>query len=682
MQSIGITATALTGDELKRNPKLWKEIDAGTYKVLFASPELLLRPGSYFWHKMAANRKKHPFLKKLMAFVIDEAHMIWKWGASGFRIEYKNIGHLRVYFPDTPFILLSATIAPNVRGYLHTSLHLATPTYIMRRSLLRTNIRLLFARARAPVGDYSDLDFLILNSPVAFIPKTMIFVDDKNEAQHIATYMRKRLSDPVEGATAICVYTAAHSTNSRNEFMSLFLAGDCRIIVCTDAAGMGMNIPNIEIVIQYRLTDFMSLTDLWQRIGRCARDQSIEGLGLVFVDDKYILPFEFASEDPNLNKLSVYTLPVKRSSHNEATEVARHIYDKLPGAMGQSAYFKLDPPLLWAVNTFGCRNRAILINFEDSQTFTEFICKCDNCSFPVRQKWDRMLAPTELRIERAKKWRPGERLKEKKRLEQENQRIVKARQDSIEPFRAISSEEFIGFNLSRSLRYEDTAAYNQDLIDKQYEVNLNTPSNSEVPAMIIETVETQLRKMRCTIFIREGLMEYGLTEYILLSEKMVSKIAKRCTAIANRNDLQSAVGSSYDLSNSILEPYIEEIINVIAETTATLSPAPGPQAVLATVQDNTACKRNPVAPRKRRKYEVTPEAEENLIQRGDFEALERQRALKAYDKAIDDRTEKRFTERQLAIAEKAIETKAQKRDLQKQAAASGKTRKQRQIVDK
>ncbi|KAA8893041.1 hypothetical protein FN846DRAFT_758126, partial [Sphaerosporella brunnea] len=58
--------------------------------------------------------------------------------------------------------------------------------------------------------------------------------------------------------------------------------------VCTDAAGIEMNIPNIEVVIQNRRSENISLSDLWQRLGRCARSQAICGLALVFLDEKFI----------------------------------------------------------------------------------------------------------------------------------------------------------------------------------------------------------------------------------------------------------------------------------------------------------------------------------------------------------------------------------------------------------
>jgi superfamily II DNA helicase RecQ len=135
MNSIGVAAVALTGNNLSHEPQLWKDINNGKYRILFASPEMLLTPASYFWHKMAPNAKTNKFLKRVSAFILDEAHMIWKWGESGFRAAYRNIGTLKTYFPTTPFLLLSATIAPNVRGYIHKSVGLAELTIYRNHDL-------------------------------------------------------------------------------------------------------------------------------------------------------------------------------------------------------------------------------------------------------------------------------------------------------------------------------------------------------------------------------------------------------------------------------------------------------------------------------------------------------------------------------------------------------------------
>jgi superfamily II DNA helicase RecQ len=451
MNSIGVSSTALTGESLHRNKGLWKEIDAGKYRMLFASPEILLTPASYFWHKVASN-KQHPFVKRLChrggAIIIDEAHVIWKWGASGFRKEYRNIGNLRTYFPNTPFLLLSATIPPHIKGYLHTTLHLNSPTYTLQRSIARQNIQLFCARIQGT--KYIDLDFLLPATgsfSAATIPKTMIFVDSRNEAQIIAGYIRGRLQKVLHSSVAnivdvhqiICVFSAIHDKESRDEHMDWFLCGDCRILVCTDAAGMGMNIPNIEIVIQYRLTENVSLSDLWQRLGRCARSQSIRGLALVLVDEKYILPYQF-DDSASQAAMEIYTHPV--TSHQQVHELYTAMYDRSSAVLtGRTTYTKLDPGILWLVNTYGCRAKVLLACFDDQDTFHDIVCNCDNClMMPVRtaSAWDRRLPPPEALVPPTMKFARGEKVRYKNQLQTTYAEQLDYRRDTVNVTRKLA----------------------------------------------------------------------------------------------------------------------------------------------------------------------------------------------------------------------------------------------------
>jgi superfamily II DNA helicase RecQ len=453
MNSIGVASTALTGESLHRNKGLWKEIDAGKYRMLFASPEILLTPASYFWHKVASN-KQHPFVKRLCrrggAIIVDEAHVIWKWGASGFRLEYRNIGNLRTYFPNTPFLLLSATIPPHIKGYLHSTLHLNSPTYILQRSIARANIQLFCARLQS--AKYADLEFLlpaIGSYSAATVPKTMIFVDSRNEAQTIAGHLRRRLQEALHVSAAnlidahqtICVFSAIHDKESRDEHMDWFLCGDCRILVCTDAAGMGMNIPNIEVVIQYRLSENITLSDLWQRLGRCARDQAICGLALVFVDEKFILPYQF-DDSASHTAMEIYTRPV--TSHQEVHELYTAMYNRSPGSVvptGSSPYSKLDPGILWLVNTYGCRAKVLLACFDDQETFHDIVCKCDNClMMPIRtaSAWDRRLPPPEALVPPTKKFARGEKIKYRNQLQTDFAEQLKNRHDTIHKTRELA----------------------------------------------------------------------------------------------------------------------------------------------------------------------------------------------------------------------------------------------------
>ncbi|KAF8241310.1 P-loop containing nucleoside triphosphate hydrolase protein [Wilcoxina mikolae CBS 423.85] len=120
----GISAVGLTKHAVQSDPDLWKKIDRDEFRFVFATPKILLSAGSYFWTIMAPN-KNHRWLSKVKLIVFDEAHCIWKYGKSGFRIEYRNLGNIRTYLRHIPILLLSATLTPVVTTYIHKTVEMA-----------------------------------------------------------------------------------------------------------------------------------------------------------------------------------------------------------------------------------------------------------------------------------------------------------------------------------------------------------------------------------------------------------------------------------------------------------------------------------------------------------------------------------------------------------------------------
>jgi superfamily II DNA helicase RecQ len=670
MNSIGVAAVALTGDNLSHEPELWKDINNGKYRVLFASPEMLLTPASYFWHKMAPNAKTNKFLKRLSAFIIDEAHMIWKWGESGFRTSYRNIGNLKTYFPKTPFLLLSATIAPNVRGYIHKSVGLAEPTYIMKRTIERPNIRLVCGRVRASNGSWKDLDFIFDSAVVnAMIPKTMIFVDNRTDAQHIATYLRTQLPDRDDALTAVRVYTAAYPPNTRSASMELFLTGDCRIMVCTDAAGMGMNIPNVQIVIQYKLTENVTLADVWQRLGRCARDPSIKGLGLILVDEKYILPANFAEDESTARdeNWAAYTSEVTFDNRQEVKRFISTLYKRDPKA--GSAYFKLDPALLWIVNTYGCRTRVVLAAFEDPNTYSA-ICRCDNCTFPPRTDYNRNLPPQQLTIRPGQRFPRGERAKVLEQMRQQNQGVVAQRQASITPFQNLGNECCHGFRLNRSLRYEDTAAYHQDEVDAELARSLGEENASRTPQALLESLTMRLQAARDQWYLQLDLEPRGVSKEVFFANDSIKKLAKASMSIKTAADIDRALGAKFHLDNSLIAMYAAEVLRHILD--AVLEYQQQLQLREPQTQDQRQSAKKAPPARRKRKYDVEPIPEEqfDMSNPADVERLNRQRQLQEYDQAVDERRNERQQASQLKQAEQAVDKRSQQKVNKKQAATT------------
>lgn len=259
---LGIPAVGIIDDGLDGHiDEVWENIHKGKYRVVCTGPERLLHTGSPFWHYLlSGDVKRHPFLSRLVAIVIDEAHVVHKWGESNFRIEYRNINALRSHFEGVPFLLLSATMTSSVKNYVHQTVGLAFPTYELKSSMFRSDLRLVACEMQSSATSlkgWVDLDFLWENiegsREFEKLPKTMVFYDGKVACQDIANYCRRKLLawkgvDESDDAVyrkeqeekvlvVVNAFSAGQPDTDRRTTLVEFKDGEARILICTDAAG-------------------------------------------------------------------------------------------------------------------------------------------------------------------------------------------------------------------------------------------------------------------------------------------------------------------------------------------------------------------------------------------------------------------------------------------------------------
>ncbi|KAI5836695.1 hypothetical protein DFP73DRAFT_488357, partial [Morchella snyderi] len=157
LQSNKIPAIALTAKEVQARPQALSEVAEGKYRLVYASPEVLVTSGSYFWVHIL--RRYCKFRDNLLAIAVDEAHVVW--GYQTFRQEYSNLSDFSAHLRSIPIIALSATLAPNVLGYIHKVLLFESPTIIYQRPIGRANITLAVIPIRqALAAALHELDLL------------------------------------------------------------------------------------------------------------------------------------------------------------------------------------------------------------------------------------------------------------------------------------------------------------------------------------------------------------------------------------------------------------------------------------------------------------------------------------------------------------------------------------------
>ncbi|KAF9462525.1 P-loop containing nucleoside triphosphate hydrolase protein, partial [Collybia nuda] len=161
------------------------------------------------------------------------------------------------------------------------------------RSNDRPDIRLMVRGLVFPAGSYRDLAFLIVNdysdwnllTEAAQPPKPkkfLVFFDNTKETEHATKYLRgllpKSLHDKVK-------YFHSTMTNAyREEELEEIKKSNTWGLCVTDAFGMGMDLPDVEIVVQWKAT--CDLCTLWQRFGRAARGQGQTATAILLVEPK------------------------------------------------------------------------------------------------------------------------------------------------------------------------------------------------------------------------------------------------------------------------------------------------------------------------------------------------------------------------------------------------------------
>jgi superfamily II DNA helicase RecQ len=132
----GIKAVALNESTLSSMHGLVDQVSSGAYEVVLMSPEFC-SASNHNWCRMTGATE---FSRRLRGIVVDEAHLIHAW--RDFRPAYANIHQLRIWYPTVPFMVLTATMTPFVRTFVHTSLRLNNGTAMIHRKVDRHEIYL------------------------------------------------------------------------------------------------------------------------------------------------------------------------------------------------------------------------------------------------------------------------------------------------------------------------------------------------------------------------------------------------------------------------------------------------------------------------------------------------------------------------------------------------------------
>ncbi len=273
----------------------------GDFKFLYVSPERLGTPlfRSYVQEM------------NVSYIVVDEAHCISQWGYD-FRPDYLQIGKLREMV-DAPVIALTATATPQVAEDIMERLGFEEKCLI-KSGFERPNLSYIVRRCEDKLGQ-------MLNICSSVEGTGIVYVRSRKKTEELAAFLSSN------GISA-SFYHAGLGPESRSERQSRWKDGSIRVMVCTNAFGMGIDKPDVRFVIHFDVPD--SPEAYFQEAGRGGRDGK----------RSYAVTLWNASDTRRLKQIATVSFPSLEYIEDIYHKV--HVFYDIPYEAGAGRQLKFD----------------------------------------------------------------------------------------------------------------------------------------------------------------------------------------------------------------------------------------------------------------------------------------------------------------------------------------------------
>lgn len=279
LKRLGIKAAAIySGMSLKEIDITLDNCIYGEIKFLYVSPERL--KSELFIER--AKRMKIPLL------AVDEAHCISQWGYD-FRPSYLEISEFKKYVPDSRMIALTATATREVTKDIVDQLSLNIDHKIFIQSFARPNLSFIVRKTE-------DKEAKLLEILQKTNGASIVYVRTRKRTKEIAEYLLKN-------KISADYYHGGLSFQERNTKQDKWMLNRFRVMVATNAFGMGINKADVRLVIHADLPD--NIESYYQEAGRGGRDGKRAYISLVYLEKdtgELRNRIKMATPDPKLIK--------------------------------------------------------------------------------------------------------------------------------------------------------------------------------------------------------------------------------------------------------------------------------------------------------------------------------------------------------------------------------------------